>query len=119
LVDVLTAITLGTLFLIVLSGSHSLNSLLFFAIMSFISYRIVAIQGFKRSLLILKTIVYYPKALFESVSLILKTRRKRIIENVNVYDEWEELTETLIITMTPKSLVIDSEEGYMTVHKVV
>ena len=119
MVDVLTAIVLGTLFLTVLSGSHSLDSLLFFILMSLISYKIVAISNFTRSLLLLKTILYYPKALFESILLVLNAKRKRIIENLDVHDEWEELVKTLVITMTPKSLVIDSEEGYITIHKVV
>jgi len=110
---------LGTLFLIVLSGSYSLNTLLFFILMSLVSYKIVAIPRFKRSLLVLKTIVYYPKAFLESILLIVNIKKKRVIEGMSVDDEWEELTETLIITMTPKSLVIDSEEGYMTIHRVV
>ncbi|HIP91857.1 MAG TPA: hypothetical protein EYH25_00150 [Thermotoga sp.] len=119
MVDAITAIAFGTFFLITLSKSYSISYLFFFGIMSFLSYKIVSIPKFRRSLLILKIIIYYPKAFIESISLILKSRRKRIIESVDIHDEWEELVETLIITMTPKSLVIDSEEDYMTVHKVV
>jgi len=109
----------GTVFFIVLSQKATLTTIVLGVLMSVVTYIFTRPVHFEKfPVLVLKLFYNVPKAVFESILvLIFHNGAKRAYE-VAVKDEWEELEKTLTITLTPKTLVIVSEEGYMVVHQV-
>ncbi|AAD36182.1 hypothetical protein THMA_1129 [Thermotoga maritima MSB8] len=115
----LVAVITGTVFFMVLSQKATLTTIVLGAVMSVVTYIFTRPIHFEKfPVLVLKLFYNVPKAVFESILVLLFHNGAKRAYEVPVKDEWEELEKTLTITLTPKTLVIVSEEGYMVVHQV-
>lgn len=117
--SVLFAVLIGTTFFVVLYGRIDTELVLYGVLISFLSYELTRPQRLERfPIMVFKLFLNLPKAVYESVILILGMGKGRSLIEESVKDEWEELEKTLTITLTPKTLVIVSEEERIVVHKL-
>ncbi|MCD6551535.1 Na+/H+ antiporter subunit E [Thermotoga sp.] len=116
--SVFTAVVTGTVFFVVLSQKVTLLTTVSGILMSFAAYVFTRPSHFEKfPILVFKLAYYTPKAIFESLMVMLSSRERKVYE-IPVKDEWEELEKTLTITLTPRTLVVVSDEGYIVVHRV-
>ncbi|PLV59843.1 Na+/H+ antiporter subunit E [Thermotoga sp. KOL6] len=113
-----SAIITGTIFFIVLTQKVTFSTIFLGVLVSLIAYMFTKPVYFERfPILVLKLFFHIPKAVLEAVSVLASHKARKVFE-MRVKDEWEELEKTLTITLTPKTLVVVSEEGYMVVHRM-
>ncbi|MDK2786631.1 MAG: multicomponent Na+:H+ antiporter subunit [Thermotoga sp.] len=116
--SVFAAVMTGTVFFVFLSQKVSVLTIVLGALMSLVAYLFTRPTHFEKfPVLVLKLIYHTPKAIFESVMVMLSSKERSAYE-ISVENEWEELEKTLTITLTPKTLVVVSDEGYIVVHRV-
>lgn len=72
--------------------------------------------------LVLSALVWLPKAIWESFLIVLLPHRYERISSHNVIhsnNSWAVFCQTLIITLTPRTLVIgEDKKGWLRVHSV-
>ncbi|PLV56144.1 Na+/H+ antiporter subunit E [Thermotoga sp. SG1] len=116
--SVFAAVVTGTVFFVILSQKITILTVVMGVLMSLAAYLFTRPSHFEKfPILIFKLVYHIPKAIFESIMVMLSSRERSAYE-VSVENEWEELEKTLTITLTPKTLVVVSDEGYIVVHRV-